>query len=111
LARLLDLNVLIALAWPSHVHHAVAQTWFGRNRRQGWATYPMTQTGFLRISSNPKFIDGAVTPGEARSFCAGLQHLKIMNSGWTTLTCLAMIHCRYPVFWDTGRSRMPICWG
>lgn len=63
---LLDVNVLIALAWPSHVHHRAAQLWFGRNRRSGWATCPVTQIGFVRISSNPKFIDGAVTPGAAR---------------------------------------------
>lgn len=62
---LLDINVLIALAWPSHVHHRLAQDWFKRNRRRGWATCPITQTGFVRISSNPKFIDGAVSPGEA----------------------------------------------
>ena len=24
---LLDVNVLIALAWPNHVHHAAAHTW------------------------------------------------------------------------------------
>jgi predicted nucleic acid-binding protein len=32
---LLDVNVLIALAWPNHVHHDLAQTWFERNRRHG----------------------------------------------------------------------------
>lgn len=63
--HLLDVNPLIALAWPSHVHHAVAQGWFRRKGRKGWATCPLTQTGFVRISSNPKFIDGAVSPSEA----------------------------------------------
>ena len=62
---LLDLNLLIALAWPSHVHHRAAQEWFRQTGKQNWASSPLTQTGFIRISSNPKFIDGAVTPKEA----------------------------------------------
>jgi toxin-antitoxin system PIN domain toxin len=65
LSYLLDVNLLIALAWPSHVHHVLAQNWFANNCRAGWSTCPITQTGFVRISSNPKFIDGAVTPREA----------------------------------------------
>ena len=59
---LLDVNVLIALAWPSHTHHRIAQTWFRRTGRADWATCPITQMGFVRISSNSKFIDGAVNP-------------------------------------------------
>jgi hypothetical protein len=62
LIYLLDVNLLIALAWPSHIHHRIAQTWFRRRGRTGWATCPITQTGFVRISSNSKFIDGAVSP-------------------------------------------------
>lgn len=62
---LLDANVLIALAWPSHLHHQVAHTWFSRNAAKGWATCPMTQCAFIRISSNPKIIPDAVSPNEA----------------------------------------------
>ena len=62
---LLDVNVLIALAWPTHVHHGAAQTWFRTTGQRAWATCPLTQTAFVRISSNPKFIDGAVTPNQA----------------------------------------------
>ena len=62
---LLDVNVLIALAWPSHVHHRHALMWFAANRQEGWATCPLTQCAFIRVSSNPKIISDAVTPGEA----------------------------------------------
>lgn len=65
MAYLLDVNVLIALAWPTHVHHVAAQTWFGTFGQRAWATCPLTQAAFVRISSNPKFIDGAVTPSQA----------------------------------------------
>ncbi len=64
-AGLLDANVLIALAWPSHLHHLVAHAWFSKNAAKGWATCPITQCAFIRISSNPKIIPDAVTPSEA----------------------------------------------
>ncbi len=62
---LLDVNVLLALAWPNHVHHEVARSWFRRRGRQAWATCPMTQCGFVRVSSNPAIIRDAASPGEA----------------------------------------------
>jgi uncharacterized protein len=62
---LLDVNVLIALAWPNHVHHGEAQAWFEQKCWAGFRTCPLTQTGFVRISSNPAFTPQAVTPGEA----------------------------------------------
>lgn len=63
--HLLDVNLLIALAWPSHVHHELAQRWFAAHSRAGWATCPLTQLGLVRISSNPAIIADAVMPGEA----------------------------------------------
>lgn len=60
-----DVNVLVALAWPSHVHHRQARAWFRQEAEQGWATCPLTQAGFVRVSSNPRAIPEAVTPGQA----------------------------------------------
>lgn len=62
---LLDTNVLIALAWPNHVHHNDTTEWFLRKAAPGFRTCPITQTGFVRISSNPSFTANAVGPGEA----------------------------------------------
>ena len=62
---LLDLNVLLALAWPSHVHHNPAHGWLERERSPRWATCPLTQLGFIRLSSNPAFTSDAVTPDGA----------------------------------------------
>ena len=62
---LLDINVLIALAWPNHVHHGEALSWFERKASTAFRTCPITQTGFVRISSNPAFTQHAATPGEA----------------------------------------------
>lgn len=52
MAALLDVNLLVALAWPNHVHHQAALGWFQRNQAAGWATCPLTESGFVRVSSN-----------------------------------------------------------
>ena len=54
--RLLDVNLLMALAWPSHTHHASAHAWFALHRSQGWATCQHTQMGFLRLSMQPAVV-------------------------------------------------------
>ncbi|MEW6665026.1 MAG: TA system VapC family ribonuclease toxin [Thermodesulfobacteriota bacterium] len=78
---LLDVNVLIALAWPSHVHHGQAHEWFARCAINGWATCPLTQLAFVRISSNPKIIPEAVLPQQA---------LKVLKQ---------IVEHRHHVFW------------
>lgn len=65
MTALLDVNVLIALAWPNHVHHRLARTWFADNHERGWATCSTTENGFVRISANPRVVDEARTPAEA----------------------------------------------
>lgn len=62
---LLDVNLLVALAWPNHVHHRLAHQWFARHAENGWATAPLTQAGFVRLSSNPRVTTDARSPREA----------------------------------------------
>ena len=52
---LLDVNVLIALFDPDHVHHARAWGWFEKQAPFGWASCPLTQNGFVRIMSQPGY--------------------------------------------------------
>lgn len=59
------MNLLVALAWPSHVHHAQGHRWFAGKGARGWATCPLTQCGFVRVSSNPTAIPEAVSPRDA----------------------------------------------
>lgn len=68
---LLDTNALIALFWPAHQQHAVMRSWFVRHRGKRWATCPVTQTGFIRIVSNPAFSRDAVTPRDAATLLEG----------------------------------------
>ena len=63
--HLLDVNVLVAAAWPTHRDHEKVQAWLARHARGGWATCPLTQTSFVRILSNPAFSPNALTPRDA----------------------------------------------
>ena len=56
---LLDVNVLVALFDPDHIHHDVAHEWFAVHRSAGWATCPMTELSLVRILSNPTYWQGA----------------------------------------------------
>jgi toxin-antitoxin system PIN domain toxin len=60
-----DVNVLVALAWSLHVHHEAAHTWFAQRFDHRWATCPLTQSGFVRVSSNANVIPAAKSPREA----------------------------------------------
>ena len=64
---LLDVNVLIAVAWPAHQSHERVQQWVARHASDGWATCPFTETAFVRILSNPAFSPNALTPADALS--------------------------------------------
>ncbi len=59
---LLDVNVLIALLQPDHVHHASAHKWWSKNRSAGWASCPLTQNGFVRIVSQSRYPKPVSTP-------------------------------------------------
>jgi len=70
---LLDVNALVALAWDSHVHHAPIRTWFAANSSHGWATCPLTESGFVRVSSNPKILPSPIGVNDA---CRVLSSLR-----------------------------------
>ena len=78
---LLDVNVLIALAWPNHVHHDAARSWFTERRRSGWATCPLTEAGFVRVSCNPSAVQRTVTAREAIALLRRLRRLEA-HSFW-----------------------------
>ena len=73
---LLDVNALVALAWDSHVHHARMSKWFGENSSHGWATCPITESGFVRVSANPKVLPSAIGIDAA---CAVLASLRAVD--------------------------------
>jgi uncharacterized protein len=46
-----DVSVLIAMHDSSHPHHTIAQNWFQTEGRKGWATCPISENGFIRITA------------------------------------------------------------
>lgn len=52
-AHLLDVNALIALLWEDHPFHNKASAWFSRSGQAGWLTCAITQSGFVRVMSQP----------------------------------------------------------
>jgi toxin-antitoxin system PIN domain toxin len=64
MTALLDVNVLVALLWEAHLHHGVVRRWFAA-RREPWSTCAVTQTGFVRVSSNPAVLSDAISVREA----------------------------------------------
>ncbi len=77
MTALLDVNVLVALAWPNHVHHAAARAWFEVRRDYGWATCTLTEAGFVRVSCNPRAVRHTITPLQA---IAALERLTQLGS-------------------------------
>jgi uncharacterized protein len=75
---LLDVNVLIALFDPDHVHHDAAHDWFADEGAGGWATCPLTENGFVRTLTNlprrGEFMSIPDTVARLRTFCASGHH-------------------------------------
>lgn len=58
---LLDINVLQALVWAGHVHHARVVAWHREWMPKKWVLCPLSEAGFLRLSLNRAFVSGEAT--------------------------------------------------
>ncbi|MGK2853008.1 MAG: TA system VapC family ribonuclease toxin [Microbacteriaceae bacterium] len=63
---LLDVNVLIALLDSDHVDHVRVRRWAEAEIGGGWASCAITQNGFVRIVSQPRY-PSPVSPAQAIS--------------------------------------------
>jgi len=74
---LLDINVLLALLDSDHVDHERATDWLDAEIVTGWASCAITENGFVRIISQPRY-PSPVSPTEAIELlsraCAGAHH-------------------------------------
>lgn len=61
---LLDINVLLALLDSDHVDHQRAHEWLAAEIHFGWASCAVTQNGFVRIVSQPRY-PSPVHPSQA----------------------------------------------
>jgi uncharacterized protein len=61
-----------------HVHHEAAHRWFGEGAHRAWATCPITENGFIRIASHPRYPnrpgDVSIVLASLRRFCAAQGH-------------------------------------
>lgn len=64
---LLDVNVLFALLWPRSEFHGPVRAWFRDQASRAWATCPITQSGLVRLISNPALSVDATSVDEAMS--------------------------------------------
>lgn len=52
---LLDVNVVLALLDADHVDHRLARAFLADHAEDGWASCPITENGFVRIISQPRY--------------------------------------------------------
>lgn len=71
--HLLDVNVLVALTEPAHRHHREAHAWFSQSGKESWGICPLTEAGFIRVTTNPAYRPSPRPLGQA---VAILQSLK-----------------------------------
>ena len=88
--NLLDLNILIALTDQGHDHHQQARNWFTSSGKDNWGICPLTEAGFVRVTTNPAYRPG---PRTLQQVIAILQALKGLpgysywgiDESWVTL--------------------------
>jgi toxin-antitoxin system PIN domain toxin len=85
---LLDVNVLIALAEPTHIHHRAVMKWFNTPGLD-WGLCAFSEAGFLRVATNPKA--GSYSVEEATVLLAGLANhpgyrFWPVSAGWSIIS-------------------------
>ncbi len=74
---LLDVNVLLALLDSDHVDHVRATDWLDGEIDSGWSSCAITQNGFVRVISQPRYpspISTAQAVGLLGRAVAGAHH-------------------------------------
>ena len=59
--HLLDVNVVIAILDPLHIHHERAHRWFAARGADAWHTCPTVQNGVVRVVSHAKYPNSQAT--------------------------------------------------
>ena len=89
--NLLDLNVLIALTEPGHLHNRRALEWLDTSGKSDWGVCPLTEAGFVRVTTNPSYrpvprsMEQAIAILQMMKAYPGYSYWEIEES-WVTLT-------------------------
>ena len=81
--HLLDVNVVIALIDPMHVHHDRAHEWFAARGDAPWHTCPIVQNGVVRVVSHPKYPNTQPAPvvlASLASLAARTEHVFLPDT-------------------------------
>ena len=73
-SHLLDVNVVIALIDPQHVHHDRAHRWFASRASSPWHTSPTVQNGVVRVVSHPDYPNSQPAPVVLASLASLVAH-------------------------------------
>lgn len=89
--NLLDLNVLIALTDDSHQHYKRAWDWLRIPGQQSWGICPLTESGYVRVTTNPAAHSGARTLAKSSAVLTELTREPgycywPISESWATLT-------------------------
>jgi toxin-antitoxin system PIN domain toxin len=85
-------NLLVALSDPDHVHNSAAHRWFRSLNGTPWLVCPLTEAGFVRVSTNPRISGSSVRNfAQAAAILASLKKLPGYNylpvkESWAALT-------------------------
>ena len=60
------------LAWPQHIHHTRAHAWFG-SLAGSWMTTPVTEAGFVRLSTNPVVVTETIMMATALGMLSAMR--------------------------------------
>jgi toxin-antitoxin system PIN domain toxin len=88
---LLDLNALVFLADPDSPYYPAVQSWFDTAGREDWGVCPLTEAGFVRVTTNPAYGGGTRTVAQATAILAafaaypGYRYWPISES-WSAVT-------------------------
>jgi toxin-antitoxin system PIN domain toxin len=79
MTHLFDVNFLIALLDRRHTHYEIAHRWMGAaSKPVPWATCPLTENAFVRITAKPSYPHGFASAAAAleclRTNCAQPSH-------------------------------------
>jgi uncharacterized protein len=88
---LLDLNALVFLADTESPHYPAVQNWFDTVGKEDWGVCPLTEAGFVRVTTNPAYGGATRTVAQATAILAafaaypGYRYWPISES-WSSVT-------------------------
>ena len=77
MSHLLDVNMLLAIGWSGHSEHVRANRWL--NSVPSFATAPVTQMGFLRVSMSAAYGASFDDAREVLRAIVGLRAHRFLN--------------------------------